>query len=278
MLIELSKLVLFVKNMSGYVLSTNEFARKRLEIQHNLYLDSSLELLGKANIKEGMKCLEIGCGSGDMTCEIAALIGEEGKLFAIDVSEEQVKASKTKARDFHNIFFKTMGLEDIDEIGERFDFIYCRMVLHHLNNPSDAIRKMVACLNDNGILVCEEPPLLEGTFSYPFSPALEELEKLVHACFEANHKDWRIGYRLAEEMQNCGLSIQNESLFQPMLSTMEQKMLYIMGMNDIRPQLMQTNLVSETEFELLKQKLMELVTSVNSITWLRMHQCVGVKT
>jgi len=45
--------------MSGYVLSTNELARKRLEIQHNLYLDSSLELLGKANIKKGINKRDI---------------------------------------------------------------------------------------------------------------------------------------------------------------------------------------------------------------------------
>lgn len=65
---------------STYILNTNDKARERLSLQHQLYAKSSLDLLSEVGPSAAMTALEIGCGSGDMTLELAKLIGREGSL------------------------------------------------------------------------------------------------------------------------------------------------------------------------------------------------------
>lgn len=57
------------------------------------------ELVGKAGIHEGHEVLEIGCGSGFFTEEIAKLVGKTGKVIATDIHPIAVKETAKKVAD-----------------------------------------------------------------------------------------------------------------------------------------------------------------------------------
>ncbi|MGZ3596209.1 MAG: methyltransferase domain-containing protein, partial [Syntrophales bacterium] len=46
------------------------------------------------------------------------------------------------------------------------DFVYCRFVLHHLNQPTQVIKKIFHVLKPNGIYAAEEG-IVNFAFSYP---------------------------------------------------------------------------------------------------------------
>ena len=47
-------------------------------------------------VKEGMKVLDVGCGPGFFSIEIAKMVGESGKVFSVDLQEGMLLKLKDK--------------------------------------------------------------------------------------------------------------------------------------------------------------------------------------
>lgn len=260
-----------------YILNTDINAQHRLNLQHHLYHQSSFNLLLKGGLSKGQKGLEIGCGTGMMSVEISKLIGNSGKLIAIDTSNKHIESAKELASNCSNINFQIADVNKLGAFNKQFDFVYCRMVLHHLDDASPAFAQMINCLKPKGVLICEEPPLLDGTFCYPPSRDYEQYVDLVENCFIQNNKDYQIAYRLAQEAMAHNLSVECQALFQPILITNEEKMIYAMGSVDLRSQIVRHGLLSEDKAKILTEGLIKLAKSNGSVSWLRMHQIIARK-
>ena len=120
------------------------------------------EFLLKSGLRQGMSVLDIGCGSGIMTCWIANQVGSNGKVIAIENDINQLNAAKRNAekQSIENIEFKLHSAYEIDTLNEKFDLIYCRFVMHHLHKPLDVINKIFNCLKEKGIYASEEESLI----------------------------------------------------------------------------------------------------------------------
>ncbi|WP_367606770.1 class I SAM-dependent methyltransferase [Legionella sp. W05-934-2] len=260
---------------TSYILNTNEKARQRLSLQHQLYVDSSLELLHKAGIEKGMTGLEIGCGAGDMTKELSRLVGNNGNILTIDFSPEQIAYVKKLTHDLTNIRYKVWDVNQISQLDETFDFIYCRMVLHHLSNASHAIGEMKKCLNPGGVVICEEPSIFESAVCYPESKDQQQFVNYVQSCFSQNNKDYKIAFRMEQEFRNVGMQITAHGLYEPLLTTRDEKMIYPMALDDITSQLLDSKLTTKKDVDNLLSNLIELAKSETTLSWIRMHQVVA---
>lgn len=258
-----------------YILNTNEQARDRLTLQHQLYAESSINLLHQAGITKGMKGLEMGCGSGAMTIELAKLIGNEGQLLAVDLSQDQINHVKSLTKGFNTIQFKLWDVNHLSDLGEQFDFIYCRMVLHHVADAHSVILQMKNCLKPGGLIICEEPSIFNSTFCSPPSNAYDQFTQLARACFTKNKRDFEIGHRLEQEFLSCNLEILHHSLFQPLLRSPNQKAIYFMALDDLTPQLLELKLATQEVIEELSKQLKTLSHSSSTISWIRMHQVIA---
>jgi ubiquinone/menaquinone biosynthesis C-methylase UbiE len=70
------------------------------------------EILEKVGVKEGQIILDFGCGSGNYTIPAAKIIGNKGKIYAIDEDEYKLKdlQEKAKSANLHNIeIIRTSG-------------------------------------------------------------------------------------------------------------------------------------------------------------------------
>lgn len=258
-----------------YILSTDDRARARLSLQHSLYAQSSINLLKEAGVGKGMKGLEIGCGSGAMTLELARLIGDEGQLLSIDLSQDQIDYASDVTQEFDHIKFKVWDVNYLTDLNETFDFIYCRMVLHHLADAHHAIEQMKVCLNPGGVIVCEEPSIFDSTFCTPPSEAYNRFIELARTCFLSNQRDIGIAHRMELEFQSCGLYVEQHSLYQPLLRTSEQKRIYYMALDDLTPQLLEHQWSTPEEIDKLSKELHELAEARNTLSWVRMHQVIA---
>lgn len=57
--------------------------------------------LSKARLDEGFTVIDIGCGSGSITIEAALIVGDKGKVYAIDKDEDAIKLTKKNIDRFN---------------------------------------------------------------------------------------------------------------------------------------------------------------------------------
>ena len=65
-----------------YIIRGGEQGRARLLVLSHVMRPTTLSLLNQAGIRPGMKCLEIGCGSGDVAFDLAGIVGLDGSVVA----------------------------------------------------------------------------------------------------------------------------------------------------------------------------------------------------
>ncbi len=89
--------------------------------------DEILELCG---LSDGMTMIDVGCGTGYFTIPASKIVGESGKVYAIDVQEEMI--NKLKQNDLPSNVIPLLARDDYrfpiaDEIG---DFTLLAFVIH----------------------------------------------------------------------------------------------------------------------------------------------------
>jgi ubiquinone/menaquinone biosynthesis C-methylase UbiE len=102
----------------------------------------------------GSRVLDIGCGFGDTTQQLAALIGPEGEAVGVDVSEPFIQASIEEAREAgaENVDFLA-GDVQVMELPGTFDYAFSRMGVMFFANPVQALRNIRGALRPGGRLV-----------------------------------------------------------------------------------------------------------------------------
>jgi ubiquinone/menaquinone biosynthesis C-methylase UbiE len=76
--------------MAEYILARGVEAHQRLRLLARLCRQPTLALLERAGLKEGDRCLDVGCGSGDVTLDIARRVGPKGHAIGVDFDEDIV--------------------------------------------------------------------------------------------------------------------------------------------------------------------------------------------
>ena len=101
----------------------------------------------------GDRVLDIGCGFGDTTRQLAGLVGPEGEAVGVDVSEPFVRASIEEARTegAENVDFLVGDVQVMDLPG-RFDYAFSRMGVMFFANPVQALRNVRGAMRPGGRL------------------------------------------------------------------------------------------------------------------------------
>jgi len=102
----------------------------------------------------GDRVLDIGCGFGDTTQQLAALVGPDGEAVGIDVAEPFIEASIEEARKagVGNVDFLAGDVQVMDLPG-RFDYAFSRMGVMFFANPVQALRNVRGALKPGGRLI-----------------------------------------------------------------------------------------------------------------------------
>src|ERR1700752_4393831 len=86
------------RNHNSYVVQVGEAGKTRLDLLNNVFGPYSERFLNLAGLKNGMHVLDVGCGTGNMSCKIAELIGTTGSVVGIDNSAEQLLIAQEQAK------------------------------------------------------------------------------------------------------------------------------------------------------------------------------------
>lgn len=114
----------------------------------------------KPFIKEGMTVLEIGCGPGFFTLDMAQMVGESGKIIAVDLQKGMLDIVKSKIAGTR--FEQQITLHQCEEatigISEPVDFVLLFYVVHEVPDKSHFFSQLSAILKPGGQIFVAEPP------------------------------------------------------------------------------------------------------------------------
>jgi len=130
---------------------------ERLQHQATMLLETERELWPSLNIVPGKSVLDIGCGAGIVTHELAAQV-YPSQVTGVDVSHdllEQGKLTCNWAEQTGNskaIEFKEGTAYDLPFPSEQFDVVYARLLFQHLSEPDKALQNILRVLKPDGLL------------------------------------------------------------------------------------------------------------------------------
>lgn len=155
--------------MPEYTIHGGAEGKRRLEILSRTIGPGTDRFLKKAGISPGMNCLDLGCGSGDVTMAMAALVGVYGHVLGVDLDEHKIQSANASVqqRDIKNAGFKTFNAYDLKD-ESAYEVVYSRFLLSHLGKPEDVLQKIALALKTNGIILIEDTDF-SGHFCSPAS-------------------------------------------------------------------------------------------------------------
>jgi ubiquinone/menaquinone biosynthesis C-methylase UbiE len=143
--------------MSGYVLRGGQPGYDRLLLLARDRWADTRALLERAGICAGMRCIDIGCGGGEVTMAIAEMVAPGGTAVGVDMDEVKLALARRAAaqRGLGNVEFTTLDVRDWDQPGG-YDVVYARFLLHHLSQPGSLLRRMWTAVAEGGVLIVED--------------------------------------------------------------------------------------------------------------------------
>ena len=141
----------------GYPLGYNQEEAHRLEGTAAFLEDLTEDVLRRAGIKSGMQVLDLGCGVGDVSLLASRMVGATGAVLGLDRSASSLETARRRASTLGvgNIQFEMTELDSFDT-ARTFDAAIGRLVLGHLRDPSETLRRIRGCLTPNGVIAFQE--------------------------------------------------------------------------------------------------------------------------
>jgi ubiquinone/menaquinone biosynthesis C-methylase UbiE len=111
-------------------------------------------------LKEGMTVLEVGCGPGFFTLDMADMVGKTGKVIACDLQEGMLHKVRDKVQGTDLEGHITLHRCDHDRIGvcEPVDFVLAFYMVHEVPDQGAFFHEIHAHLKPGGHVLVVEPP------------------------------------------------------------------------------------------------------------------------
>ena len=124
-------------------------------------MQSPEKIISRSGIKEGMRILEVGCGSGAFTTFVARAVGDKGEVFALDIQPEMLKQIENKLKRPENSYIKNIKLIEGDALNmpledNFFDLVYTITVFQEIPDKNKALKEMKRVLKPKGVLAITE--------------------------------------------------------------------------------------------------------------------------
>ena len=86
-----------------------------------------------ARLQQGDAVLDVGCGTGTLSLEVARRVGSTGRVAGVDPGTEQIARARVKAARSHlPIEFQVGVIEQLPFPDSTFDVVFSTLMMHHL--------------------------------------------------------------------------------------------------------------------------------------------------
>ncbi|WP_246984680.1 class I SAM-dependent methyltransferase [Halorientalis marina] len=187
--------------------TANRWDAADYDADHGFVHEYGRSLVDRLDPKPGERVLDLGCGTGHLTAEVAAAVGNDGAVVGIDRSAEMVAAAREEhdAPTFRQADARTFGTED------PFDAVLSNAALHWVpgSDQADVLAQVADALRPGGRFVAEMGGV--GNVDRVVTATLAELAERGH---DRDHPWYfpSVG-EYATRLENAGFEVRLARLF-----------------------------------------------------------------
>jgi len=139
----------------------------------------ALRMVAVAQIGAGQRVLDVGCGIGDPTLQVAVLVGPHGHVLGIDLVEEMLATGRERAAalGLAHVEFRAADIATLDVPPASFDAVLARWSLIYVEDVSKALGRLRRAVHDGGRIAVTAwaPPEANPWIAIP----MEELARVL---------------------------------------------------------------------------------------------------
>jgi SAM-dependent methyltransferase len=240
-------------DLSHYVIRGGSEGRERLKVLSRVMHASTSAVFDRVGIADGMMCLDVGCGSGDVALELARRVAPNGKVTGSDIDPKKIELARGEAENLgiNNIEFRISDIRERPASAE-FNVVHARFLLTHLSDPRDAVDVFYQHLKPGGLVIVEDIDF-SGHFVYPESNAFRRYHELYCTAVRRRGGDPDIGPRVPLLLKERGFANVEMSIAQPASRAGEVKLINALTMENIADAVVDEKLATREEVvELIK--------------------------
>jgi ubiquinone/menaquinone biosynthesis C-methylase UbiE len=206
-----------------YVIRGGREGYDRLLLLARASWPATAALFGRAAIRPGMACIDLGCGGGEVTFELARLVAPGGFVTGVDMDEVKLGLARKAAveRGVSNVEFLAGNVNDWDDPGA-YEVVYARFLLQHLSEPVDLLRRMWAAVRSGGVVIVEDADF-DGWCCHPPNEGFDFFVRAYAEVIRRRGGDHATGRKLYHYFLDAGIPSPRVGLVQSVLVSGEGK-------------------------------------------------------
>jgi ubiquinone/menaquinone biosynthesis C-methylase UbiE len=192
-----------------YLLGTDAEELRRLGFQHQVWLGAAAQAWERGGFAPGDRLLDLGCGPGWATLDLARLVAPGGQVTGVDVSARFVAQLRARAAalEVGNVTAEVQDVEALDLPDDAFDGAYARWVLCFLRDPAPVVARVARAIRPGGRFVVQDYSNYAALQLAPEDPAFRRVVDAVVSSWADGGGDPNVGTRLPRMMEDAGLRV-----------------------------------------------------------------------
>ncbi len=259
---------------NDYVIAGGRPGFDRLRVLSRVWGETTESLLRSVGIGPGMRCLDVGCGAGDVSLLLAALVGPSGSVVGCDRDAVQLDLvrAESQRRGATNVRLVLQDVMELQESGA-YDVVYSRFLLEHLADPLEALRRMWRAVRPGGLLVAEDGDFL-AEFCEPPHPGFEFWQYAYPETLRRHGGDPLSGRRLHSRFREVGIPDPELEIVQHVYLRGEGKLMPYLTIERTAPRIIASGVATQAEVDEALTQLAELANDTTSaVSSPRLFQC-----
>jgi len=193
---------------NAYILGTETAELHRLGLQHQVWASEACKGWELAGFTQGQTLLDLGCGPGFCTTELAYITGEKGQVIGVDKSPSFIEFLDRITQQYNlNITTQCADFDSMVLPENTFDGVYARWAFAWIPNPEGIVQKLHKSLKRGGIVVAHEYFDWSTLQTEPHRPALAKGIAAALQSLRDQEGDIDIGRKLPVLFERSGYEV-----------------------------------------------------------------------
>lgn len=193
---------------STYLLGSHDAELARLAFQHRVWAEAAYALWRRAGFRRGDRLLDLGCGPGFASLDLAHLVGPEGRVVAADAAPRFLDHVRRLAAGQGVGWIEPVEVDAARlDLGERFDGAYARWLLCFLAEPERAVDGVARHLAPGGRFAVTDYFNYRAFTLAPRSAAFDRMVGAVQEMWRASGGDLDVMSRVPAIFERAGLAV-----------------------------------------------------------------------
>jgi ubiquinone/menaquinone biosynthesis C-methylase UbiE len=145
------------------------------------------------HLADGQRLLDVGCGPGTLTVDLARHVGPSGAVLGVDLSESVISEATAHAATQQSamqqadwtVTFRAGDFRSLDLADGSFDVVHAHQVLQHLRDPVGALAAMRRLTRPGGIVAARDSDYRSFVWT-PDDPRLDRWREIYLAVSDRN--------------------------------------------------------------------------------------------